>query len=828
MRREVVIIISFLMISTGFISGCVEENKSPLAKILANPLSGFAPLTVIFNASLSTDEDGKIVNYSWDFGDGEKGYGINTSHIFTDTGVYTIKLVVLDDKGKSDSKSVTITVQTPSLFSLEQAIDLLMNNIINPGSSNNRISAFMLSQPLQNGDVVTSESEDEYNISNNSWFVFIDDDPEAEFAHDTRYLFIDEKTGDYNIYNNTWPPLINNISLFDPDNLSRGNLIEFYPVLNYSEPVVNISGDVDDSSISGDYGDAPDNRDAYYGVTGRFPTFYNTTNSLFGRPGGHTRITGEETLGLLVSAEVDANDPNDPDGIPNLVDSDRDDRLFVMVNAHNARLYFTVKVSQNAPDVTRYVNILIDFDQNGNWTTGSHGIEWVVKNQEVDVKPGMAKTIMTPTFSWSNKTIHPSPVWARVALTREKINYTLFSNVGGWDGSGQFDYGEIEDTLIFLDDTPPEPDYVLWREWWPPLPKLPPNGQPKKGGGPKDPPKPDPISPQTGPCGTPISYHYIVINCGDNQKSTHMKGECDQLNDVFNDLGCTSLGYLGPDKGGGNANSKNNIKSALEKIRDNVKCLDRVFDLIKGHGNGNSISLYNSNGNKRGSITFSDISTWLDIPACKDQDCTDTKVCCYVNIIISSCYAGKALKNDSKGGLTREGRTVAVSSTTGKSYGGNGGYTAGFVKGMRETGSVSEAHKAGNDNQKKKHPSSETGFNPNECPCKCPCSPNITGDKWVLDLEGYWVEGTDALFDQIMEFQIEIENTGKCRNVTDLQVVDIVPLGLSYGNDAELFYNGISMGARPPCTMVELESGLELTWNLNEIPLFSRAPTTPT
>ena len=57
----------------------------------------------------------------------------------------------------------------------------------------------------------------------------------------------------------------------------------------------------------------------------------------------------------------------------------------------------------------------------------------------------------------------------------------------------------------------------------------------------------------------------------------------------------------------------------------------------------------------------------------------------------------------------------------------------------------------------KNHPTSKTDINPQECPCKCPCSPNITGDKWVLDLEGFWVEETDALLDQTMQFQIDIE-----------------------------------------------------------------------
>jgi hypothetical protein len=123
---------------------------------------------------------------------------------------------------------------------------------------------------------------------------------------------------------------------------------------------------------------------------------FNTTNSNL--PGGHTLYTGEETLGKEASAEKDANDSEDPDGVPNLVDADRDEGMFVILDGTRARLSFVVSVNQTAPDVTRYINILVDFDQNGNWSAGG---EWVIVNMEVNVSPGSSKTIVTPSFLWS-------------------------------------------------------------------------------------------------------------------------------------------------------------------------------------------------------------------------------------------------------------------------------------------------------------------------------------------------------------------------------------------------------------------------------------------
>lgn len=57
-------------------------NRQPLARISISSHAGNHPLTVTFNASGSTDTDGSIVNYTWDFGDGTSGSGGQVSHTF--------------------------------------------------------------------------------------------------------------------------------------------------------------------------------------------------------------------------------------------------------------------------------------------------------------------------------------------------------------------------------------------------------------------------------------------------------------------------------------------------------------------------------------------------------------------------------------------------------------------------------------------------------------------------------------------------------------------------------------------------------------------------
>lgn len=87
-------------------------NVAPTASFTATPTSGIVPLAVVFNASASTDSDGTISGYSWNFGDSSSGSGVNTSHTFTQAGTYTVTLTVSDDDGALDTETVDITVAT--------------------------------------------------------------------------------------------------------------------------------------------------------------------------------------------------------------------------------------------------------------------------------------------------------------------------------------------------------------------------------------------------------------------------------------------------------------------------------------------------------------------------------------------------------------------------------------------------------------------------------------------------------------------------------------------------------------------------------------------
>jgi PKD repeat protein len=85
-------------------------NQPPVAVASASPNSGDVPLTVQFSSDGSSDADGIITAYAWDFGDGSTSSEANPSHTYTIAGTYEAILVVSDDNGETGSASVSIDV----------------------------------------------------------------------------------------------------------------------------------------------------------------------------------------------------------------------------------------------------------------------------------------------------------------------------------------------------------------------------------------------------------------------------------------------------------------------------------------------------------------------------------------------------------------------------------------------------------------------------------------------------------------------------------------------------------------------------------------------
>lgn len=83
-----------------------------------DPTADFAfactDLACSFDGSKSTDAEGTIASYSWDFGDGNTGTGVTASHTYNTGSIYPVRLTVTDNAGGTGSQIQNVTVTDPN------------------------------------------------------------------------------------------------------------------------------------------------------------------------------------------------------------------------------------------------------------------------------------------------------------------------------------------------------------------------------------------------------------------------------------------------------------------------------------------------------------------------------------------------------------------------------------------------------------------------------------------------------------------------------------------------------------------------------------------
>ena len=96
----------------------VRIPKQPNANFIWSPYLPSVGEIVTFDASSSTPDGGTIINYQWDFGDGNYADGIIVTHVYNSAGIYTVTLNVTDSEGLWDVEQKQIEVKAPLLVSI--------------------------------------------------------------------------------------------------------------------------------------------------------------------------------------------------------------------------------------------------------------------------------------------------------------------------------------------------------------------------------------------------------------------------------------------------------------------------------------------------------------------------------------------------------------------------------------------------------------------------------------------------------------------------------------------------------------------------------------
>ena len=77
-------------------------NLAPQADA-GDSVSGKVRRDITFDGTGSSDPDGTIVSYAWEFGDGNTGTGPNPTHSYADAGKYLVTMTVTDNDGATSS-----------------------------------------------------------------------------------------------------------------------------------------------------------------------------------------------------------------------------------------------------------------------------------------------------------------------------------------------------------------------------------------------------------------------------------------------------------------------------------------------------------------------------------------------------------------------------------------------------------------------------------------------------------------------------------------------------------------------------------------------------
>ena len=137
-------------------------NLPPVSKP-GGPYTGITGIAVAFDGSKSTDSDGKIVTYAWDFGDGSPaGSGAKPTHTYTTAGTYTVGLTVTDDDGATNGASTTATVaanQPPTAGDDTFALDTAV--VDRDGEINVPVPGVLLHDTDPDGDLLSVELWDQ-------------------------------------------------------------------------------------------------------------------------------------------------------------------------------------------------------------------------------------------------------------------------------------------------------------------------------------------------------------------------------------------------------------------------------------------------------------------------------------------------------------------------------------------------------------------------------------------------------------------------------------------------------------------------------------------
>ena len=145
--------------SGNVIVSSIEDGLFILKPVLdgnSAPMANFSSSCTLLSCDFtdaSSDSDGSIVSWSWDFGDGNTSSTQNPSHTFAANGTYSVMLTVTDDLGATNSQTTAVTVNDGTSAGTMHVASI--TTVINRGGGGGTAEATVVIED-ENGNVVNA------------------------------------------------------------------------------------------------------------------------------------------------------------------------------------------------------------------------------------------------------------------------------------------------------------------------------------------------------------------------------------------------------------------------------------------------------------------------------------------------------------------------------------------------------------------------------------------------------------------------------------------------------------------------------------------------
>ncbi len=125
-RQTIIAVFLLVTFASTFCSELAKANGNgtpPVADFSYTPSWPRVCSVVTFNASSSEPEGGTIVEYKWEFGDGNitSTTNVTITHHYTSQGIYNATLTVLDSEGLKDTTWKAVNVRAPPIADFTHA-----------------------------------------------------------------------------------------------------------------------------------------------------------------------------------------------------------------------------------------------------------------------------------------------------------------------------------------------------------------------------------------------------------------------------------------------------------------------------------------------------------------------------------------------------------------------------------------------------------------------------------------------------------------------------------------------------------------------------------